>query len=394
MHKMVFFKWNELNDASEFIGSQMARGTKQFGCQLWNKYPKNFVGNNPVGSIIRGFWNSICSPATLPPPPPFIGGQCPVSYTVRTLYTVLINGSPNPNQPANASVQGKIYGVRNVGNSLQISCDGAPQSYPNMGGNWYQYGNIAGGDTSTFKVLDGSLRIDYIVRPDGQPDNCGNPPGGFPDVPPPAPGNETYNINITNNNDGDNKLTIPLIWNEIDFKVPLKFKFDGGTASLNFDGIDINFDDNNSIHIENSVTSLSNSVSVISENTSTLLNLYLLDKEPLPLDDLDKEEEEDVKEKEEINKDLVAIKIDVIKPPIDRMIILADDASDSTFFAGYFCWLLNGSRSAEIPVRKFSNIFVKPSWAEGYRFFALNQAKVKISTFTKPLTNESNNSNI
>ena len=125
-------------------------------------------------------------------PPPFTGGQCPgVSYRVNVVYRdeVFSNGSWRSREfTAFADVIGPVQGIDCVDTPTQVSkvivvFDGsgnAIETIPRLG--------CDACDVAPDLWRNCEYEITSIERRDGQPDNCGNPPGvGIPVPFPPAP---------------------------------------------------------------------------------------------------------------------------------------------------------------------------------------------------------------
>jgi hypothetical protein len=92
---------------------------------------------------------------------PIANSICGRVYIVSVTYRVrrLSDNAILTNNAIASNITGHIYGVRNVGNSLQINAENAPLSYPHLGNNWFRFGNVDSGRTDRFIVIDGSLRI-------------------------------------------------------------------------------------------------------------------------------------------------------------------------------------------------------------------------------------------
>lgn len=152
---------------------------------------------------IPNFWrNMLCDTDAPPVPgPPFTGGQCAcVSY--RVVFTRTVPGS-QPQQVTSQPLAGPILGLvqGTSGNATTFSvrhgvCSGGVQT----GTTLTQVSSSSAGTTAS---------IVSIIRVDGQPDNCGNPP---PVIRPPNPGDVTVNRNVTYNNSNNVSVTIPVVF--------------------------------------------------------------------------------------------------------------------------------------------------------------------------------------
>lgn len=162
--------------------------------------------------------NFICpnDPPPQPVPPTYNGGQCAcINYAVSTTinYDEFNNGVPTGSGTqtigGGGGYFGKLGGVRNqpIPNGLElqietgIDCPGETVSFRTIG-----FFQLVLPGTAIFRRIT-SQTYD-IVRVDGQPDNCGNPPVQPP--PPPPPNANVVNTNFTYNDNSGNNFTIPL----------------------------------------------------------------------------------------------------------------------------------------------------------------------------------------
>lgn len=216
-----------------------------------------YVGRNPffptaraaealMGAAYRLFCNQ--EPPE-PLEPPFTGGQCSgVLYDVTVYRNALLsNGEQKPNYPQ--SYVARVYGpVRGV--IVEITADVETMFIVSGTGNVY-IGNLN---------FPAETYVDYsitsIVRVDGQPDTCGDPPVLIPD---PEPGFNEGDTNITYTNNDGLDLTVPLNFIFADLNVNLKgeltvpvridlgglnFKI-GGELNLNTGDLNLNFGNRN-----------------------------------------------------------------------------------------------------------------------------------------------------
>jgi hypothetical protein len=193
------------------------------------------------GFVCEPYWND----KGFDPPqemPPFTGGQCAgVSYTVTMQWDVYSDGADcsNPGtQAANRNATGPIKGVSlssfngNDGPCPQGEGDVVTLNATNVDGSPRDI-IVQGAGSDIFA----NPRITNIVRIDGQPDNCGDPPPdsvpgpsnpGTPyDQPQPLPGypgvdiivgapeiteGDDYYIPITITNDDGDPVGPPIFW--------------------------------------------------------------------------------------------------------------------------------------------------------------------------------------
>lgn len=247
-----FFE-NAGGSAQDFV-SQLADRIPRFACQLWQQYPSFLTkSRNPATSYVRGYMNNMCSviqPAVPAPAVQFTGGQCQVKYDFEILVDVFpssVNCGRNPDSQSVffASVWGQIAGVRLADpagecggkKTLIIDCYG----YANQP----RRAELSPLELSSFSY-GRFLEIASVnfVRQDGLPDECGDPPAGYPPETPPAPADLNTTVNVTNEDGLD--LTVPLIWNQIspDFNFPISFDVGGINATLDLGGLTLDADVN------------------------------------------------------------------------------------------------------------------------------------------------------
>lgn len=229
------------------------------------------IQNNYYGYVARGpfvtaryaqlvtavAYRLLCNREPPPEPdPPFTGGQCPTRYTVNYNVTYDTRAIPPPNivtDPKSATlVWGKIKGIRvQQGTTDQVFIIGGSSSDPDA---TVDYPGFSVVQASGQGIL--SAAITSVVRTDGLPDTCGDPP--IP-TPTPTPGYNETDINIiyTDNSDDDVSLSVPFIFAPItvnlkgELTVPIRIDVGdvdfqlGGDINLSTGGIDINFGNRN-----------------------------------------------------------------------------------------------------------------------------------------------------
>jgi len=146
-------------------------------------------------------------PFPQPAPPPFTGGQCQnVAYDVTTVATLRTRDDPNFSQPNTRTDRftGIIGGIQFVPGSNE---QGVRLFYTPPSG-VLTYFNVYGtGGTGYFD----NIAITNVVRVDGLPDNCGNPPP-LPINPPPPNGNvREREITYDNSDGGTSTVNVTLI---------------------------------------------------------------------------------------------------------------------------------------------------------------------------------------
>lgn len=260
----IFFPVTEFfeqsgNSAARFgeeLRDEIARGA----CDIWSTNPYFITnGRDPLSSFARGFMNQMCNGVTPTPvyePPPFIGGQCcDKTYIVLCSWQFIqCNGNIAAQGSGNPTITGKVLGLSFAPNpqapnqwELRLNFVDCENNEDSVGlistttpidqdcSDW-QPGDPG---ASNWDLSRSTFQIDNISTADGSPDDCGNPPGGYPVQPPPPPGSLTQNFTINN---VDNTATVwTLEWNQTNpsYNFPMTFKINGVNASLDVGGITI-----------------------------------------------------------------------------------------------------------------------------------------------------------
>jgi hypothetical protein len=223
-----------------------------FACQLYHDHPGMVNPFDPFG-FGRGTWDAMCKPRSpgLPPPPPppaFPGGQCGgVLYGVRIRFTGS-NGVVEYAEDYNlygeisgncTTLQTATYSNRETGWKAEISTHGRQSvgGYSTVLTDW----RIPAGGTGVRFAPDTTVvaSVDAVWRMDGQPDNCGNLPSGYPPVILPE-GDRTTIINV--NHDDGTSVAIPVVINmpvanvDFDLNMPLTINLGGLHFHVDADG--------------------------------------------------------------------------------------------------------------------------------------------------------------
>lgn len=231
-------------DAGERAGDFLAKAADSaanFACGLYRDFPGALI--NPVPIPLRdvgaGFMDSLCGarPQGLPlsPTPNFVGGQCETTYTVnyRQVRPSNTGGAPQIVN-STSTITGKISGIQKVGTDALAG-----------GSNWdlvYVNNGVVQSQAAARNIpSNATVFITGITRLDGQPDNCGNKPPGFPDsvIPPERSGG-----NVTINKTDGTTFNIPIIYAPVTptLEISPRFNFDLGGLQFSFDagGVTIN----------------------------------------------------------------------------------------------------------------------------------------------------------
>ena len=251
----------KLSELSEKIGNntadfadKLAEETRKFACNLWELYPDQITNNKSLGSsFARGFMNNMCQDVVPPPPPspPLVGGQCEVLYNVTTRFysSNLTSCVAYDYTTQKLNIQGAISGLNPV--LLQIINPGDQGS--NVYAEYYEIFIVhnSGQQTSAGFVYitecsgnNDRYFIESVVRVDGLPDDCGNPPTEYPPKSPP-PGAYNTTINISTEDGGT--LNYNLSYNPVNYNFPMSFNLGGLDLEINLGGIEFNYNprDNN-----------------------------------------------------------------------------------------------------------------------------------------------------
>jgi len=388
----MFEKFRDFGN--DLLHHQLMNGGRKFACRLWTAYPDQFSRNQGLGrNMVETYWNNMCDDPPPPKFPPFEGGQCPVVYDIFYREGDVPGQMPSLNSGRNvtsARLQGPLTecSVRETVNTAYLKVT----NYVGI-----QREAEGGHRGSTY------LRKLFIVRADNQPDLCGNPAPVYPPTTPPQPGQESYDAPITNNDGTD--FTVPLGWFNIDFNLPLTINVGPPqldfTMELNVDGIDLNFgpdkefpdgtpkpsgpggEDKLNDKIFDNTQNTNDKIDDVSKKTDDILDK--IGEDYIDLTDYTGTEQPAEDEAEEDDPEVEFIIVDVIGEPKKGKTILFDDPNDNVYFAGYFHWMVDAAYSEILRIRKASNVFVKPYWATGYKCYAVNGTKFKITSYKKKL---------
>lgn len=217
-----------------FVGDAL-HNASNFVCQLHYNTPGVIFDVSPFN---RELWREFCKerPAGLPSSePPFKGGQCPVVYVPHLYYEVAhVGGAVFFSETiARESGVGPVLGVelRRDPTYTYLSI-----KFANNGNPYYRDYSIVANSAHEFR----NARIVRVDRPDGQPDNCGNPP-----VPPVTPvvlpvSQRTTNIVVTNIENKTTNVSLvvdfPSAAVDFSFNPMLRVTIDNRKFYLNVDG--------------------------------------------------------------------------------------------------------------------------------------------------------------
>jgi len=148
----------------------------------------------------------------LPLPPDFLpsagfsGGQCPVPYSVSITWTRELSVVQDPPgtlldpRSATVTVAGAIEGLR-VNNAPNVA-----QLFLRHAGTETTIDSFGVTPANDSRIINAT--IVSVTRPDGLPDNCGNP---TPPTPVYEPGSNSTTTNVTYEDNDSNTVTIPVV---------------------------------------------------------------------------------------------------------------------------------------------------------------------------------------
>lgn len=375
---------------------RVANAGKSFACGLYKLNPGAII-SNPINDLIRASWDGLCGddPSNLPPPPTsqFQGGQCVgVAYSVKVRFLQREDYFGTIYETEYTRQQGAFYVVnsvfvdkRNGRVSLFVNCNG--YNSPNSGGGDIEMYGQNSNITLTILEIE-------VIRLDGQPDNCGNPPKSYP--PPYSPPAGGYNSppTIVNYNDGSdftvNFNLVPPTGS--DYKKPpdicLTVSWGGADVELcfppdalpNFGG-----DGGGGEDIQNLidlVNSLKNDFDDFNNDFDDFNSDFDFNNDPPDFDtdpDINKDKKEPEKKGEEDNiEGLIGVKISLTAFPSD-----AQFGTPNIYFAGWLTFKLQNGYIKRTPINFEVGYFPAPPGATGYAYTLVKGAEGEITVYTK-----------
>lgn len=210
-----------------------AATARDFVCDIYQMYPRGIIPSlgSPVGQLTDAFARRLCTPTGKLPPDatePFNGGQCNnIPYVVNITYS-------------------NDTGVSNTFNTVKLGPIGGITKTTRTSGS-FTFGTYTLNSASPPYVIVQDIQepstctINSIVRQDGLPDTCGNPPPQYPDVPIP-PGAYDGNRDIPVGGQPINVpiALIPVVFAPVNVFKP-EFDVELGPFNFNFNlgGIDL-----------------------------------------------------------------------------------------------------------------------------------------------------------
>ncbi len=364
------------------FADNLAEQTRIFACDLWNQYPDQVSRNvNLLSSFIRGYMSRACSDQTLPAPPvvAFTGGQCVgVSYDVSVqIESYNISTCVKIFDVINTyTVTGPVEGIEIetiMPNDAMTSCNGLVNAFVDdvnfvlksaspdvtvLGSAFYDPSLVSSPPISSATIVG-------IVRTDGMPDTCGDPPPKYPTTNPNPSTDYTTTVNINVEDGGTLNYNITYLPGDTYF--PLIFDVGGIEVEFNLGGINFNF-------------------SVIGTNGNPL---PLPSGQPAPLpapaddnkrnfssetvaepNDIDYDEEQrmetDPKE-EDVGRELEFVRVTLTSVP-NNVKNQFGDGAPNVIYAGWFEFQADSYNFPRQPIHFNNNLYRKPPGATGYAY--------------------------
>lgn len=375
-----------LQGAGSAVGSTagaFGKAAGQYVCNLYDRYPQWMTGENVdvpglLSSIRKSFLEEVCGPSNAPPPPPpFTGGQCVCDYYQVFLRVESESSSgevgvvPEFECRVFGPVQGVSIGTDINGNSTGfINCrafsgDGCgPQDN-------YPFLTLDSNNTLTSITF---VRVNYAGF---GTDNCGNPPPGPAPSPSPSDLNQTYNIDVINNEAPTFNVTIPFAFVDLSPKLDNTFNFnltlDAGGQSFNLDfgpegvgGPDSPPPPSPNPEINNRFDVVDRKVDDLTKKTEECCANSNPVKPPEDFDVIDKEPEDP---KEETDIELLAyVEVLLTKKPKNSKGQSGGGTGPDVVYAGWFEFKRGTYSFPRSPLHFGSAVFKAPIGADGYAY--------------------------
>lgn len=366
---------------------------KAFACSIYRQQPGALIPN-PISDVLHLVWDDLCGDDSggLPAPPTtqFLGGQCQnIGYTITYQYRFEFRGNTIDDNRT-YQVWGKILSV-----AFEVRSSGVLFSLTNCYGVWPN-------TPSTSPILLESegfqtagttnLRLVgvVIVRIDGQPDNCGNPPSAYPPAPPPPVGG--YNsppTNITYNDGSDftvvfnlkppvpsdtpppPDICLSVIVSGVEVKLCFPF---GLPPSFGDDGGDIG---DILADIQNNINNLQDDLDNLQDDFDRFTD------PPSPESDPDLEETDSPGDEGGEEDNLEGLKWVVVQ--LTTLPVKAQFGSPSVQFAGWITFKIGSNYTDRIPISFENTVFQAPPGSTGYGITFTNKAKGISKAYTRDL---------
>ncbi len=362
--------------------SFIADSSLRITCYIADAHPENYANMSP---LLRAFVDTSCREKGEPglpalPSAGWDGGQCEdATYRVACVW--------DGDERAIATVQGQV---------TTVLCE-------QTGRNFYSIivneglSNVASGGNFGVIPIDKNHEAINVTRPDGLPDDCGNPPGGeYPDSGEPDP-NET-NFVVDHDDGSSSAFNLVLPFSE----TAITFEGDNYDVVVDIDGINIEEkeptdpddpddpggSDNACLEaIERCEEAIKDLVgeSFKEEEFEEKPSACTSPEDAALLEDGMLGEGVEVCEAEEVEATFLLIELTTF--PRKGMAVLHKSPENTDYFAGYLNWKIveNGENYyyPSIAIRKAKNVFKKPPEVNGYSVYSINGAKMQVIELTR-----------
>ncbi|MGL5808568.1 MAG: hypothetical protein ACRCYQ_01330 [Nocardioides sp.] len=367
---------------------KVVNAARDFACTLYKNKPGEIIPN-ALDDGLYAAWDKLCgeppkSPPDLPLPPatPFVGGQCcDVVYNVAGTFTSTSGTTPWSLDLKRGSIIG-LEGIRQTTLSdsfwlIRKRCNGTIER-----------------DLVASGARPVSCKITSVVRVDGKPDNCGNPPKRYPDTSPAPPegytspptpivinNNETINyvFNLKPPTRSGNPLNLlPPIKVDINnptlnLTVPLEFNFNGdinigtpggGGGFTETDRNNLNDIKNKNDNINTTTNNTNITLNQVVTNINTEINNGRNRKRPdgdfLPSPPPKPPGKHDQEYLEAVEVKLLSVPRNAKKQ--------SGGASPDVVYAGWFEFTRKGKALPRDPIHFEGSVFKAPEGADGFAY--------------------------
>lgn len=371
---------------------QLADGVRNFACNLWRGFPDKVASRTGIpGAFVRGYMNQGCRDGgTVPPPEPeFSGGQCFTAYRIYGTYTSQSNRIARHvcGEQANwitRDVAGKIVSAKPIPGTFSLTVvleNPAGEKTETLVPMYY---SINPGSNPTTNVpfyvetcqnnailyAGSSPVVVGIIRQDGQPDDCGDPPPVYPKSPDVTINDIQTTVTVNNFDGTTNNISLNVINNFNDLNasisMPMSFSLGGVTVDVDMGGFTFNNSKGNS--------TFNTTNNNLRDGNRHPLPLPKPDSEPAPeilppspenYEEIEKTDE-DPKE-EEVGVELEFVRVTVTKIPTNVKSQWGDGAPN-VYYCGWFEFISDGYAFNRQPIHFLSSLFVPPVGTTGYAY--------------------------
>lgn len=249
------YDWKQVDDilvrSGEDVTKVVVDTAKQFYCGLYNLEPSWIVRDNLlISPFARGALKQFCGANNVPPPPPgspFTGGQCEgVQYSLQYYSLTSSTGSDFGELIRELNGQVFTWATPILGRVATQTYTVAGQvitdfeTFKAAGRQFTATGSLIYRDVNGNILLNINLSSSWgiepigFVRTDGQPDTCGDPPGGYPPAPPPSISQRSTIVSITNFDGGTTDIDVSV---NADIDGTIKFP-----SVINVGGVNVGID--------------------------------------------------------------------------------------------------------------------------------------------------------